>query len=69
MEMYALDLTAELAPLFWTMEGLMLIAVAWLVGMFFADQLRPKTPSVLHGSRNVGAASEPVVEPDHRMAA
>jgi hypothetical protein len=39
--MTALDFTNELAPLIWTMEGLMLVAVVWLVVMFFTEQVRP----------------------------
>lgn len=39
--MMILDFTEELAPLIWSMEALMLVAVVWLVAMFFAEQMRP----------------------------
>lgn len=74
--MMALDFTNELAPLIWTMEGLMLVAVVWLVGMFFTEQMRsasfrvperltapaphPTGPDLPH---------EPTADDDRRMAA
>jgi hypothetical protein len=39
--MTTVDMTNELAPLIWTLEGLMLVALVWLVAMLFAEQTRP----------------------------
>ena len=68
--MMIIDLTNELAPLLWTMEGLMLVAVAWLVGMFFSEQVRP--PDFRKRSSNATPEPRPTLtsSEDHdRMAA
>lgn len=74
--MMALDFTNELAPLIWTMEGLMLVAVVWLVGMFFTEQMRPtsfRLPERITGSAphptGPDLPHEPTSDVDRRMAA
>ena len=59
--MTAMDMTNELAPLIWTIEGMMLVAVVWLVAMFFAEQVRPTKFRVLGSS--IAPDPEPL-EPD-----
>ena len=55
--MMVIDLTNELAPLIWSLEGLLLVAVAWLVAMYFAEQLRPTD---YHSS---GVVTKPSTDP------
>jgi hypothetical protein len=74
--MTPIDFTNELAPLIWTMEGFVLVAVAWLVGMFFAEQMR--SGDLSSSDRYVASAPEPPApapseestsDDDRRMAA
>jgi hypothetical protein len=73
--MTPIDLTSELAPLIWTIQALMLVAVAWLVGMFFAEQMR--SGDFRHVTRGATApesnpptpSDETTSEHDRRMAA
>lgn len=71
--MHALDFTNELAPLIWTMEGLMLVAVVWLVAMFFMEQTRPtqfRSSTFAHGPRPGGPdLTEEAAPDDRRLAA
>jgi hypothetical protein len=74
--MMVIDLTNELAPLIWTLEGLMLVSVAWLVAMFFAEQLRPTNfhaPKVITtlspDPTKPGRPKEHPADDDRRMAA
>jgi hypothetical protein len=74
--MTPIDFTSELAPLIWTVEGLMLVAVAWLVGMFFTEQARAhdfhwlEQRGVSDAAPTVPAAgTEPASDDDRRMAA
>lgn len=74
--MMALDFTNELAPLIWTLEGLMLVAVAWLVGMFLTEQVRPlnfRAPATFTAPApqptGPDRPNEPTSDDDRRMAA
>lgn len=74
--MTAVDMTNELAPLIWTLEGLMLVALVWLVAMLFAEQTQPTN---LRVSGTIIAPDpepmepevpdEPASDSDHRLAA
>jgi hypothetical protein len=37
--MMAFDMTAQLAPIIWAVEGLMLFAVAWLLGTYLWQEM------------------------------
>jgi hypothetical protein len=70
--MTPIDFTGELAPLIWTMEGLMLVAVGWLVAMFFTEQCVPQRfhrPDVESARNRHPLTSETPADRDRRMAA
>lgn len=70
--MTALDMTNELAPLIWTIEGMMLVAVVWLVGMFFAEQVRPTSFHIAAApdpEPSDDLPDEPASDNDRRLAA
>lgn len=65
-------MTNELAPLIWTIEGMMLVAVAWLVGMFFAEQGRPTSlyaATAPDPEPSDDVPDEPASDSDRRLAA
>ena len=70
-----MDMTNELAPLIWTIEAMMLVAVVWLVAMFFAEQTRPPFPVLRFTDApdpepmEPDVPDEPASDGDRRMAA
>jgi hypothetical protein len=67
--MIALDMTTELAPLFWTVEAMLLAAVAWLVGMFIADLRRSRATSSPDDSLAAPPITDAPAADERRLAA
>lgn len=61
--MMAIDMTGQLAPILWVVEGLMLFAVAWLLGSYCWQQVHAdRRPAAVGPRGRNGHEAEPTSE-------